>query len=47
MSIGCFAIGQMPISAQSAPAAVSGSNKPPRLRQTVAKADTTAAPEPR
>ena len=45
MSLGAFAEGDAPIAAQDV--AVKSSGKPPRHRQTVAKVDAVAAPEPR
>lgn len=45
MSLGAFAEGDAPIAAQDTVAKTTG--KPPRHRQTVAKVDAVAAPEPR
>ena len=46
MSLGAFAAGEAAIGAQDEAAKTTG-KPPPRLRQSVAKADAVAAPEPR
>jgi hypothetical protein len=45
MSLGTFAIGELPIAAQVS--AAIRTTKPPRKRVTVAKSDTVTQPEPR
>jgi hypothetical protein len=45
MSIASLAIGEMPLAAQPMPA--SGNDKPPRLREIIAKADVVLQPEAR
>jgi hypothetical protein len=45
MSLGVFAIGELPLAAQVSAAAQA--RKPPRKRVAVAKSDTVTQPEPR